>query len=132
MEHSPGFLAYVAARQPTVTEMTVDDARSALASQPNALLIDVREDQEWAAGHARDAQHIARGVIERDIERVVPDPVTPLYLYCGGGFRSILAAASLREMGYRHVVSITGGWRAWEESGSPITRPDAKNAGDYV
>lgn len=132
MEHSPGFLAYVAARQPTVTEMPVADARSALSAQPNALLIDVREDREWEAGHASDAQHIARGVIERDIERLVPDPVTPLYLYCGGGYRSILAAASLREMGYSHVVSIAGGWRAWEESGSPITRPDAKHAGDYV
>lgn len=132
MDHSPGFLAYVAARQPTVTEMTVADARHALGSQSNALLIDVREDREWEAGHASDAQHIARGVIERDIERLVPDPSTPLFLYCGGGFRSILAAASLREMGYENVVSISGGWRAWEESGAPTTKPDAKHAGDFV
>lgn len=120
MEHSAGFLAYVAKRQPLVTEMSVNDARAAMTEMPDARLIDVREDREWIAGRAAAAEHIARGVLERDIERLVPDPATPLFLYCGGGYRSALAAAALQEMGYTNVVSIAGGWRAWEEAGAPV------------
>jgi rhodanese-related sulfurtransferase len=129
MEHSPGFLAYVDARRSQVTERSVAEARAELQARPEARLIDVREDREWHAAHAAGAEHIARGVLERDIERRVPDPATPLYLYCGGGYRSALAAATLQEMGYTHVVSIAGGWRAWEEAGAPIERGDATAAG---
>ncbi len=122
MDHSPGFLAHVESRRDRVVERTVPEARELIAHTPGARLIDVREDNEWAAGHAAGAEHLARGVLERDIERMVPDPATPLFLYCGGGYRSILAAATLREMGYTNVTSIAGGWRAWEESGAPVDR----------
>ncbi len=132
MDHSPGFLAYVAARRSQVTEVSVHHARAAVADQSNARLIDVREDREWQAGHAVGAEHIARGVIERDIERLVPDTSTPLYLYCGGGYRSILACATLQEMGYTHVHSIEGGWRAWEEAGAPTGADKPKHAGNFV
>lgn len=119
MEHSAGFLAVVAARSQYVKEMSVAEARDALERTPAARLIDVREDREWESGHAEGAEHISRGVLERDIEKLIPDPDTPLFLYCGGGYRSILAAASLAEMGYSRVVSIQGGWRAWKEAGAP-------------
>lgn len=132
MDHSPGFLAYVATRRAQVTEVSVPDARASVAATPNARLIDVREDREWQAGHAADAEHIARGVLERDIERFVPDTSTPLYLYCGGGYRSILACATLAEMGYSHVFSIAGGWRAWEDAGAPIVTDKPKHAGNFV
>lgn len=120
MDHSPGFLAHVQGRRANVHEVTVDEARAALASEPGARLFDVREDLEWTAAHAEGAQHVARGVIERDIEKLVPDKSTPLYLYCGGGFRSALSADSLQQMGYTAVHSIAGGWRAWTEAGAPI------------
>jgi len=79
----------------------------------------VREESEFAAGHARGAVHIGKGVIERDIEAKVPDPATPLVLYCGGGFRSALAADALQKMGYTNVVSMDGGWREWTKAGYP-------------
>ena len=108
--------------------MTLNDARRALAGQPDALLIDVREDAEYAAAHAAGAMHIGRGVIERDIEGLIPDLDRPLYLYCGGGFRSILAAASLQEMGYTNVHSITGGWRGWQAAGAPVESDSSENS----
>lgn len=123
MEHSPGFLAHVEARRPHVHEVSVAEARAALAEQPKARLIDVREDREFAAAHAVGAMHVARGILERDIERLVPDPGTPIYLYCGGGLRSTLAADALQQMGYRNVHSVAGGWRAWQEAGAPVVAP---------
>ncbi len=123
MDHSPGFLAHVASRRSKVREVSVTQARAALAANPKARLIDVREDREYAAAHAVGAMHVARGIIERDIELQVPDPDTPIYLYCGGGFRSALAADALQQMGYRAVHSIDGGWRAWQEAGAPIVAP---------
>lgn len=120
MDHSPGFLAHVQARRPHVHEVSVADTLAALAADPNARVIDVREDREWMAGHATGATHAARGVIERDIEKLVPDPNTPLYLYCGGGFRSALAADALQQMGYKAVHSVAGGWRAWLEASAPV------------
>ena len=125
MDHSPGFLAHVQGKRATVHEVSVDDARKALAKEPSAQLFDVREDREWNAAHAEGARHLARGVAERDIEKLVPDKGTPLYLYCGGGFRSALTADSLQQMGYTQVHSIAGGWRAWEEAGAPVERPEA-------
>ncbi len=86
------------------------------------LLIDVREDHEYAAGHAEGAKHLSKGIIERDIEKEVPEKDTRMVLYCGGGFRSALATASLQKMGYRNVLSLDGGWRVYEESGLPIER----------
>ena len=120
MDHSSGFLAHVEARRALVHEVSVADAQTALAADETARLFDVREDREWMAGHAANASHLARGVMERDIEGLVPDKATPLYLYCGGGFRSALASDSLQKMGYTNVHSIAGGWRAWTEAGAPM------------
>ena len=86
------------------------------------LLVDVREDNEWAAGHASGAVHIGKGVIERDIETKVPDKNTKLVLYCGGGFRSALVADNLQKMGYKNPISLDGGWRAWQAAGLPVER----------
>lgn len=115
MEHSPQFLALVDAARARIQEIPAAQLAAALHAQPEALLIDVREDAEYAAGHLIGALHLGRGVLERDIERHVPDPDTPLYLYCGGGYRSALAADSLRQMGYRRAVSVDGGWKALRE-----------------
>lgn len=118
VEHSPGFLKLVESVLPTVREVDVAEARRRAAE--GAILVDVREDREWEAGHARGAMHIGKGVIERDIERKIPDAGAEVILYCGGGFRSALAADSLRKMGYRNVASMAGGWRAWEAAGGEI------------
>ena len=113
--HSPGFLKIVERVRPTVREVDVAEARRRMAE--GAILIDVREDGEWEAGHARGAIHIGKGVIERDIEQKIPDARAEIILYCGCGFRSALAASSLQKMGYRNVASMAGGWRAWEAAG---------------
>lgn len=118
VEHSPGFLKLVESVLPTVREVDVAEARRRAAE--GAILVDVREDREWEAGHARGAMHIGKGVIERDIERKIPNAGAEVILYCGGGFRSALAADSLRKMGYRNVASMAGGWRAWEAAGGEI------------
>ena len=119
MKHSPGFLKLVEAARSRVREIDVVEARRKLESG-KAKLIDVREESEWAAGHARGAQHIGKGVIERDIEQRVPDKNDELILYCGGGFRSALATDNLRKMGYTNVSSMAGGWRAWQAAGAPV------------
>ena len=119
MKHSPEFLKIVDDAKSRVREVGVDEAQRKLESG-KAKLIDVREDNEWEAGHARGAQHLAKGVIERDIEQSVPDKKTELILYCGGGFRSALAADNLQRMGYTNVVSMAGGWRAWQAAGGPV------------
>ena len=119
MIHSPGFLKLVEAARSRVREIDVVEARRKLESG-KAKLIDVREESEWAAGHARGAQHIGKGVIERDIEQRVPDKNDELILYCGGGFRSALATDNLRKMGYTNVSSMEGGWRAWQAAGAPV------------
>jgi rhodanese-related sulfurtransferase len=120
MKHTPGFLQLVDDARTRICELTVSEARARLAANPAARLIDVREDNEWQASHARGAQHIGRGIIERDIETLVPDHNTELILYCGGGYRSALAADNLQRMGYRKVYSMTGGWKAWKEAGAPV------------
>jgi rhodanese-related sulfurtransferase len=121
--HSPGFVRLVESIRPTVKELTVGEAQQRLASDPTARLVDVREDGEWEVGHAAGAVHLARGVLERDIEARVPDPATPLLLYCGGGYRSVLAADALQRMGYTQVYSIVGGWRAWVAADAPTVVP---------
>jgi rhodanese-related sulfurtransferase len=125
MDHSPGFLAHVEGKRIGVHEVSVAETQAAIASDPAVRLFDVREDHEFAAAHARGATHLARGVVERDIEILVPDKAAPVYLYCGGGFRSALAADALQQMGYHNVHSVAGGWRAWEDAGAPVDRTSA-------
>jgi len=120
MEHSPGFLKLAAEARKRIHEISVADALERLNAGEGARLIDVREDHEWAEGHAQGAEHLSKGVIERDIERMIPDQGTELILYCGGGYRSALVAESLQRMGYYDVSSIAGGWRAWTEAGMPV------------
>ncbi len=119
MEHSPGFLKLAEDAKARIREVTVAEARERLASGGDVRLIDVREDNEWEAGHAAGAAHLGRGIIERDIEKEVPDKGAELILYCGGGYRSALAADNLQRMGYTNVHSMAGGWTAWQEAGAP-------------
>jgi len=118
MDHSPGFLKLVAEVMPRVTEI---DNRTAdeLARNGQAVLIDVREESEWQAAHATHARYLGRGILERDIEKVVPDSATLIICYCGGGFRSALAADNLQKMGYTNVRSMAGGFTGWKAAGLP-------------
>jgi rhodanese-related sulfurtransferase len=120
MKHSEGFLRLVNDAKSRIREVTVEEAKQRLTANPAAKLIDVREDNEWEAAHAAGAEHLGKGILERDIEAEVPDKTTELILYCGGGFRSALAADVLQQMGYTNVYSMAGGWKAWKESGSPV------------
>src|SRR5688500_13067064 len=121
MDHSPGFLKLVEDAKTRVREISVDETREKL-ERGKARLIDVREESEWASGHARGAQHLGKGVIERDIEERVPDKNTELILYCGGGFRAALSADTLQRMGYTNVSSMAGGWRAWQAANAPVEK----------
>ena len=120
MKHSEGFLKLVNDAKRRIREVTVPETQKRTAENPAAKLIDVREDTEWQAGHAAGAVHLGKGIIERDIEEKVPDKTTEIILYCGGGYRSALAADVLQRMGYANVFSMAGGWRAWKESGGKI------------
>ena len=120
MKHTEGFLKIVDDAKSRIKEVTVAETQARMAANPQARLIDVREDSEWDASHAAGAEHLGKGIIERDIETQVPDKSTELILYCGGGYRSALAADVLQKMGYDNVWSMAGGWKAWKESGSPI------------
>ncbi len=111
MDHSPGFLAVVNEARPRVREIDIADARERLRRNPGAILIDVREDAEWRDGHAAEAVHLGRGILERDIERRFPDRNAEILMYCGGGYRSILAADIAQKMGYSNVLSIQGGYK---------------------
>ena len=116
MEHSPRFLKLVNKARPYVKELTVDQARERLAQNPKAVLMDVREDNEWDKQHAAEAVHLGKGILERDLERLFPDPDTEIIMYCGGGYRSVLTAAAAKEMGYRNVFSLIGGYKALVEA----------------
>ena len=122
MKHSPGFLKLVEETKPRVREVTVADVKAMLDRGARMQLIDVREESEWARGHLPGARHLSKGIIERDIETAVPDRAAPLVLYCGGGFRSALAADNLQKMGYTDVVSMDGGWREWTEKELPVAK----------
>jgi rhodanese-related sulfurtransferase len=120
MKHSEGFLKVVNDAKTRIKEVTVAETHDRLKANPSAKLFDVREDDEWRAGHAQNAEHLGKGIIERDIEASVPNKSTELILYCGGGYRSALAADVLQQMGYTNVWSMAGGWKAWKESGAPV------------
>jgi rhodanese-related sulfurtransferase len=115
--HGAGFLALVDDAKRRVKQIDIEAYKKL---GPATVLIDVREDSEWAAGHAAGATHLGKGVIERDIETSFPDKSTPMVLYCGGGFRSALAADALQKMGYSKVLSLDGGWRAWNAAGLAV------------
>ncbi len=125
MDHSPRFLQIVEDAKTRIQEVTVEDVRRSRESGEDFVLIDTREDSEWAAAHAAGSIHLGKGVIERDIEKRVPDTSAKLVLYCGGGFRSALAADALQRMGYSRVYSLEGGWRAWNQAQMP-----AESGGD--
>ena len=120
MKHSEGFLKLVNNRKERIREVTVSEVRDRLKTNPEAKLVDVREDNEWNTAHAAGAIHLGKGIIERDIEVTIPDKTTEIILYCGGGYRSALAADVLQEMGYTNVFSMAGGWKAWKEAEAPV------------
>jgi rhodanese-related sulfurtransferase len=119
-KHSPEFLKLVQDAKKHVTECSIADVKARLDKGDRFLLVDVREESEYAAGHLPTATHIGRGILERDIEERVPDKSTEIVLYCGGGFRSALAAESLGKMGYKKVISMDGGIRDWKGAGYPL------------
>jgi rhodanese-related sulfurtransferase len=119
MDHTPGFLKLVDEVRTRVREIPVTAVHDRVAA--GARFFDVREDHEWSAAHPAGAEHLSKGIIERDIERTVPDTGAEVVLMCGGGFRSALAADALQKMGYTNVWSVDGGWRAWQAAGLPVT-----------
>jgi rhodanese-related sulfurtransferase len=119
MQHSPGFLKIVNEAKRHIRELTLDDVKKKLDAGAVFHFVDVREDGEWRAGRAKGAIHLGKGVLERDVESVLPDKAAEIVLYCGGGFRSALAAEALGRMGYTNVASMDGGMRAWRERGLP-------------
>jgi rhodanese-related sulfurtransferase len=121
MEHSPGFLKLVDEIRPSIQEITIEQARERLKKNPQTVLLDVREDQEWEKSHASEAVHLGRGIFERDVERLFPDPDREIIMYCGGGYRSVLAAATAQKMGYRNVTSLIGGFKAMVQAHWPMT-----------
>ncbi len=120
MKHAPGFLAIVNDAKSRVAETDVAGVHALRQAGEPFFLVDVREDREWAAGHLPGAIHIGRGVLERDVEAKIPAKDAKIVLYCGGGFRSALAADNLQKMGYTNVISMDGGFRAWTDAGNPI------------
>lgn len=112
MDHTPGFLKLVNEAKANIREITVADARARMAANSQAVLLDVREDHEWAAGHATEAKHLGKGILERDLERTYPDKNAEILMYCGGGFRSALTCDAAQKMGYTQVFSIAGGYKA--------------------
>jgi rhodanese-related sulfurtransferase len=120
-QHSPEFLKLASDAKSRVKEIDIDGYKKMVAAGEPHLLVDVREESEWEAGHVKGATHMSRGIIERDIEEKVPDKNAPMVLYCGGGFRSALVADNLQRMGYGGVISLDGGWTALKESGLELS-----------
>lgn len=120
--HPEGFLKLVRDAKTRIKEEDIRATKKRMDSGDKFVLIDTREDVEWSRGHLPGAVHLCKGIIERDIENAVPDKETTMVLYCGGGFRSALAADNLQKMGYRNVVSMDGGWRGWTEAGFPVVK----------
>lgn len=121
MAHAPGFLKLVNDAKSRVRECTVDDLKQKLDAKEPITVVDVREESEFAKDHIPGSIHLGKGIIERDIEARIPDSNTPVYLYCGGGFRSALSADNLQKMGYKNVVSVDGGYKGWKAKGYPLT-----------
>jgi len=122
MDHSPGFLKLVAEAKKHVNEVSVAEARARIAANPKVVLIDVREDHEWSAGHAAEAVHLGKGILERDLEKRYPDPNTEIIMYCGGGFRSAMTCDAAQKMGYTRVHSLIGGYKGMVAAGWPMTK----------
>ena len=120
MDHSPGFLKLVSEAKIRIEEVSVAEARARLTANPKAVLMDVREDNEWQKNHAAEAVHLGKGVLERDLETLYPDPNTEIIMYCGGGFRSALTADVAQKMGYRKVYSLMGGYKALVAADWPL------------
>jgi rhodanese-related sulfurtransferase len=122
MDHSPGFLKVVNEAKPYVQELTAEQAREKLASNPKTVLMDVREDHEWQKDHAVEAVHLGKGIFERDLEKMFPDPNTEIIMYCGGGYRSILTARAAQQMGYKNVYSLIGGYKGLMQANWPMKK----------
>ena len=127
MKHTEGFLNIVNDAKGRIREVSVADTQARMRDDKDVKLVDVREDNEWNDAHAAGAIHLGKGIIERDIETTVPDKDTELILYCGGGYRSALAADVLQKMGYTNVFSMAGGWKAWKDAGG-----ETKQSTDYT
>ena len=123
MKHSERFLKIVDEAKAVIEDTSVEDVRRDLDRATDFVLVDTREESEWTAGHARGAVHLGKGVIERDIEGAIPDTSKKIIIYCGGGYRSALAADALQRMGYTNVFSLAGGWRAWKDAEMPVEVP---------
>ncbi len=121
-KHAPGFLQIVEDAKTRIRECSIGDVLRRHTAGESLTLVDVREESEFAKGHIPGSIHLGKGVIERDIEDRIPDPTQELVLYCGGGYRSALAADNLQKMGYTNVISMDGGWRGWTEAGLPVAR----------
>lgn len=123
--HNPGFLHLVEDALTRVQTLSIEDFIARLQSGERFVIVDTREESEFAAGHLPGAHHLSKGIIERDIETRIPDPTTPIVTYCGGGYRSVLVCDNLQKMGYANVLSLDGGWRGWTERGLPTAGADA-------
>ena len=122
MDHAPGFLKLVNDARAKVKELTIEEARERLSKNPQAVLMDVREDSEWHAEHAAEAVHLGKGILERDLEQKFPDPTREIIMYCGGGYRSILTAEAAQKMGYRNVYSLIGGYKGLVNAKWPMKK----------
>jgi rhodanese-related sulfurtransferase len=122
MDHSPGFLKLVNDAKTRVRELSIEQAQARLKQNPKAVLIDVREDNEWSAGHAVEAKHLGKGILERDLENMFPDAGTEIIMYCGGGFRSALSCDAAQKLGYKNVHSLAGGYKAMVKANWPVKK----------
>ena len=122
MDHSPGFLKLVNEAKQNVEEISVVEARTRLAANPKVVMMDVREDHEWHAGHTVEATHLGKGILERDLEKLYPDPNTEIIMYCGGGYRSALTAHAAQKMGYKKVYSLIGGYKGLVQANWPMKK----------
>jgi rhodanese-related sulfurtransferase len=122
MDHAEGFLALVREAKKHIKEEDVRATKKRLDAGEPLILVDVREESEWARGHIPNAIHLGKGIIERDIEKAIPEKSAAIVLYCGGGFRSALAADNLKKMGYSNVISMDGGWREWTQANFPTIK----------
>ena len=122
MQHSPGFLRVVEEVRPRIREISLEEARQRVSADPGTVLLDVRVESEWANGHAAQAVYLGKGILERDIESRIPNPETPIIMYCGGGYRSALSAEVAQRMGYKNVASLIGGYKATLAAGWPMAK----------